>query len=62
MPDPDAAKRKALYSQLNDLLIDEAFVYPIATAPFRVAARASLHNLEFLLHDAVSVANSWKDA
>jgi peptide/nickel transport system substrate-binding protein len=60
--EPDAAKRKALYSQLNDLLIDEAFVYPIATAPFRVAARASLHNLEFLLHDAVSVANSWKDA
>jgi peptide/nickel transport system substrate-binding protein len=60
--EPDAAKRKLLYSQLNDLLNDEAFVYPIATAPFRVAARSSLHNVEFLLHDAVTVVNSWKEA
>jgi hypothetical protein len=43
--EPDSAKRKVLYSQLNDLLNDEAFVYPIATAPFRVA-RSSLHNVE----------------
>lgn len=57
--EPDAAKRKQLYSQVNDLLIDEAFVWPIATAPFRISATARLQGLEFLLHDAVSFTNAW---
>jgi ABC-type transport system substrate-binding protein len=57
--EPDAAKRKQLYSQVNDLLIDEAFVWPIATAPFRIAATAKLQGLQFLLHDAVSFTDAW---
>ena len=57
--EPDANKRTQLYSQVNDLLIDEAFVWPIATAPFRVSATARLRGLEFLLHDAVSFTNAW---
>jgi peptide/nickel transport system substrate-binding protein len=55
----DATKRAQLYSQINDLLIDEAFVWPIATAPFRIGATARLQGLEFLLHDAVSFTNAW---
>jgi peptide/nickel transport system substrate-binding protein len=55
----DATKRAQLYSQINDLLIDEAFVWPIATAPFRIGAAARLQGLEFLLHDAVSFTNAW---
>ena len=57
--EPDAGKRKQLYSQVNDMLIDEAFVWPIATAPFRIGATARLQGLEFLLHDAVSFTNAW---
>jgi peptide/nickel transport system substrate-binding protein len=57
--EPDATKRKALYSQLNDMLIDEAFVWPISTAPFRIAARSSLHDVGFLLHDAVNLTDAW---
>ena len=30
--EPDTAKRKALYDQVNDLLLDEAFVNSIASA------------------------------
>jgi peptide/nickel transport system substrate-binding protein len=59
--EPDATKQKQLYSQLNDLLLDEAFVWPIATAPFRVAARANVHDIGFLLHDAINVRNIWLD-
>jgi peptide/nickel transport system substrate-binding protein len=55
----DPARQKQLYSQLNDLLLDEAFVWPIATAPFRVAARASVRNIGFLLHDAVDIKRIW---
>ena len=31
--EPDATKRAALYSQLNDFLLDEAFVFPDGVAP-----------------------------
>jgi peptide/nickel transport system substrate-binding protein len=55
----DPTKQKQLYSQLNDLLLDEAFVWPIATAPFRVMARASTHNVGFLLHDAIDIRRIW---
>jgi hypothetical protein len=41
------------------LLLDEAFVWPIATAPFRVMARASTHNVGFLLHDAIDIRRIW---
>jgi ABC-type transport system substrate-binding protein len=57
--EPDATKRQQLYSQVNDLLIDEAFVWPIATAPFRIGATARLQGLDFLLHDAVGFTNAW---
>ena len=39
----DVAKRKQLYAQLNDLLLDESFVIPVVTtAPVNIA-RASVH-------------------
>jgi peptide/nickel transport system substrate-binding protein len=55
----DPAKQKQLYGRINDFLIDEAFVWPIATAPFRVSARAKLRNIGFLLHDGIDVKRMW---
>jgi peptide/nickel transport system substrate-binding protein len=55
----DPARARALYAELNDLLLDEAFVWPIATAPFRIAARANVKNVSFLLHDAINIRNIW---
>ncbi len=55
----DPAKQKQVYSTLNDYLLDQAFVWPIGTAPFRIAARSNVQNIGFLLHDAVDVRSIW---
>jgi peptide/nickel transport system substrate-binding protein len=57
--EPDAAKRKQIYSHLNDVLLDESFVWPISTAPFRIVARSNLRGMNFLLHDAISFIDAW---
>ena len=36
--EPDAAKRKQQYSQLNDFLLDEAFHMPVTQSPGRILA------------------------
>jgi len=55
---PNAASRKQLYSQLNDLLLDEAFVTPMSGAPTRWVARSTVHDIGFTLHEAC-VSNAW---
>jgi peptide/nickel transport system substrate-binding protein len=55
----DPPKQKQVFSQLNDYLLDQAFVWPICTAPFRIAARSNVHDIGFLLHDAVDVRSIW---
>jgi peptide/nickel transport system substrate-binding protein len=59
--EPDASKRQQLYPRLNDLLLDEAFVWPLSSAPFRLVARANVRDLTFLLHDGMSFTNVWLD-
>src|SRR5262249_45073330 len=55
-------KRKQLYSQLNDLLLDEAFVAPICGAPARWLVRANLRDIGFTLHEACVWSSAWFDA
>jgi len=43
--EPNADKRKQLYSQLNDFLIDAAFVYPLASRQTRALARTNVHGV-----------------
>jgi peptide/nickel transport system substrate-binding protein len=38
--EPDAAKRQAIYAQLNDIFPDDSFMFPIAAAPARYVAAA----------------------
>src|SRR5579872_751638 len=40
--EPDAAKRKALYSHLNDILLDESFIMVLAGAPPTLVAHANV--------------------
>ncbi|MBV8086530.1 MAG: ABC transporter substrate-binding protein [Chloroflexi bacterium] len=57
----DPTKAKAVYSQMNDYLLDQAFCLPMGMSPFRLAARAALKNVTFLLHDAVNFKEVWLD-
>jgi hypothetical protein len=41
----DPAKRKQIYSRLNDFLLDEAFVYPLWSNITRAVAKANLKDL-----------------
>ncbi|MBV9327645.1 MAG: hypothetical protein JO352_28340 [Chloroflexi bacterium] len=38
----DAGKRKQLYDQMNDLLLDESFTVPVASSPGNVVSRAGV--------------------
>ena len=43
--EPDPAKRKPIYSQLNDILLDDAFVMVIAPYPPRLVTTAAVHDV-----------------
>ena len=57
--EPDAAKRKQLYSQLNDYILDQSFGMPIAKSTSRILAKASVHGVEFRRNDVMSLGNTW---
>jgi peptide/nickel transport system substrate-binding protein len=56
----DAAKRKQIYSQLNDYILDQSFGIPIAPSTNRVVTRAVVHGVEFRMNDVMTFANTWK--
>ena len=43
--EPDAAKRKAIYSQLNDILLDDAFVMVLTPFPPRLVTTSAVHDV-----------------
>ena len=57
--EPDAAKRKQLYSQLNDFILDQSFGLPIAPSTSRVVTASNVHGLEFRLNDVMYFGNVW---
>jgi peptide/nickel transport system substrate-binding protein len=59
LAEPDASKRKQLYSQLNDFILDQAFGLPIAPSTSRVVNGANVHGLEFRLNDVMYLGNTW---
>jgi len=56
---PDAAKRKPLYDQLNDFLLDEQFVIMVSSNAESVVTRANVQNLQWDLHGARKYAEVW---
>ena len=57
--EPDAAKRKELYSQLNDYILDQSFGMTIAPTTSRVVAKKSVNGLEFRFNDVMYFGNVW---
>jgi hypothetical protein len=45
-------KRKQVYSDLNDLYLDECFVLPIALQPVYIVARTNLQNVKCRVQQA----------
>ena len=58
-PNRTPAKRKALYSQLNDILLDESFIMVLAGAPPTLVARPKVHGIEPSAHDGFYYHNTW---
>ena len=57
--EPDAAKRKVLYSQLNDFLLDAAFVFPLASRQTRSLARTNVHDVGHRRNEMYTFDRSW---
>jgi peptide/nickel transport system substrate-binding protein len=55
----DAAKRKAIYAQINDLLLDESCVMPICSAPARMLTTGSVNNIGLSQHGAFLYTAAW---
>lgn len=59
--EPDNAKRKALYAQVNDLLLEESFVMPINASPARMLTRSYVHDVGLSQHGAFLFNAAWLD-
>jgi peptide/nickel transport system substrate-binding protein len=57
--EPDAAKRKQIYAQINDYILDQSFGIPIAPSTSRVVTKANVQGLEFGLNDVMRLGNVW---
>jgi len=55
----DPAKRKELYSQLNDFLLDQCFSMPLATNPPIIAATNKVHAVDWNAHDQLVHDQLW---
>jgi peptide/nickel transport system substrate-binding protein len=57
--EPDAAKRRQLYSQINDLVLDESFVMVLAPGAPSVATRANVNGVRWSMHESRVYADMW---
>jgi peptide/nickel transport system substrate-binding protein len=57
--EPDPSRRKALYPELNDFLLEESFYMPITGNPGKVLATASLKGLTYRPNDLFMLTEAW---
>src|SRR5712691_7082090 len=55
----DPAKLKAAYSQLNDLELDEAFVFLITISPPTLLAKSNIQGIVWTAHESPWYVNTW---
>jgi peptide/nickel transport system substrate-binding protein len=55
----DPAKIKNAYSQLNDLLLDEAFVFLITISPPTLLAKSNIQGIAWTAHESPWYVNTW---
>ena len=58
----DPAKQKQIYSQLNDLVLDESFVAIASTTPQIMMTTAKVHGLAPTYHASFSFTGAWLEA
>ena len=57
--EPDAAKRKTMYAELNDIMLDESFILWLAASPPTLVTRPNIHGIEPSAHDGFYYHNAW---
>ena len=57
--EPDTAKRKQKYSQLNDYLLDQSFTFAFAWYPATALVASRVHALEYSGSPALSYTSAW---
>src|SRR5437879_433345 len=57
--EPDLAKRKQLYSDINDYLLDQSFTMAITPYPDIVGTRPNVMDLKYFLSTATNDRNIW---
>ena len=57
--EPDATKRKVLYSQLNDYILDQAFCNCFSLYPSIIVTSPRVQNLDFTLASQLSYPDAW---
>jgi peptide/nickel transport system substrate-binding protein len=55
----DPSKLKAAYTQLNDLLLDQVFVFPISISPPLLLAKANVHGVQWTAHESPWYSEAW---
>jgi peptide/nickel transport system substrate-binding protein len=55
--EPDPSKRKVIYSEINDYILDQSFGMPVAPSTSRVITKSSLQGLEFRYNDVMWFGN-----
>jgi peptide/nickel transport system substrate-binding protein len=55
----DPTKLKAAYSQLNDLVLDEAFVFLVTISPPTLLARSNVQGIAWTAHESPWYVNAW---
>jgi ABC-type transport system substrate-binding protein len=55
----DPAKLKEAYSQLNDLLLDESFVFLTTIAPPTLLAKSNVQGIAWTAHETPWYVNTW---
>jgi hypothetical protein len=54
-------KQKQIFAQLNDMLLDQTFVTPLAPNPPRVALRSSVKGVTYSAHEGFVYTGAWLD-
>jgi ABC-type transport system substrate-binding protein len=55
----DSTKQKALYSRLNDLLLDQSFLMPISPTVPGVLTSPAVHDVGFFRHEGIDLRQAW---
>jgi ABC-type transport system substrate-binding protein len=57
--EPDAGKRKQIYSQINDFLLDAAYLFTVTAYSNIMAMRANVKGLRFEPTTSVTIRDMW---